>query len=130
MPLPTATDFKARHARFATIAPETVDAYLAEAGRSVIEAKWAAGDYADGVMYFAAHRMIMEGAAKPTKASPGTGGQKKRVKADKLEVEYVVDRDPSIPAEWRGSDYGVMYWRLALRNSSFLGVGLMVVPNV
>lgn len=119
MALPTASEFKARHPRFGAVGDVTVDLYLAEAGRTVDEDLWAAADYADGVMYLAAHLMLEEGALDPTGAAPGTSGRIKRTKAGEVEVEF---QSPPVGGSGRsdalygGSVYGRRYLELASRN--------------
>lgn len=84
--VPTAAAFKARHVAFATVADGTVDAFLAEASRSV-STEWIEADYADAIMYLAAHLMQEEGAAGG-QSSVAAAGPIKRVKADTVEIEY------------------------------------------
>lgn len=119
MTLPTAAEFKARHARFAAVDDGTVDLYLAEAGRTVDADLWAVDDYADGVMYLAAHLMLEEGALDPTGAAPGTSGRIKRTKAGEVEVEFQAQASGGsgrYDALYGGSIYGRRYLELAARN--------------
>jgi hypothetical protein len=85
--VPTASEFKARHTGFASVADGTVTAMLAEASRSVSTC-WAEGDYADAIMYLAAHLIAEETSAGGTSAA-SKAGPIKRVKADTVEIEYM-----------------------------------------
>lgn len=111
--VPTAAEFKARHIRFASIADGTVTAYLAEAGARV-GASWSDADGPAGIMYLAAHMMIMEGAAAPTKTAPGVGVQVKKVKAGEVETEFAIDQSRGFSA----TVYGEQYQELANRNGT------------
>jgi hypothetical protein len=84
--VPTAAEFKARHTAFAAVADGTVDTFLAEASRSVSTC-WAEADYADAIMYLAAHLYSEEQSAGGIKAA-SKAGPIKRVKADTVEIEY------------------------------------------
>lgn len=128
MPLPSAATFKARHPRFAAVGDATVDLYLAEAGRTVLETVWAAADYADGVMYLAAHLMLEEGALSPTGAAPGTSGRITKVKAGDVETEFAVPEAGSgIAGGYETSIYGRRYLELAARNAGLSDAAILVV---
>lgn len=129
MALPTATEFKERHPRFAAVGDATVTLYIAEAGRTVEETVWAASDYADGVMYLAAHLMEVEGAVAPTGNPTGTAGAVKRKKAGQVEIEYHapasgIDRLDHL---YGGTIYGRRYMELAARNTGLGGPIVLVV---
>lgn len=109
--VPTATEFKARHARFAAIADGTVTAYLTEAA-GMVGTGWADADGPAGIMYLAAHLMIMEGAAAPTKVAPGVGNQVKKVVAGEVETEFAIEASKGYAA----TVYGERYLELANRN--------------
>lgn len=119
--VPTAAEFKARHARFAAIADGTVNAYLSEASASVTG--WSDADGPAGIMYLAAHLMIMEGAAAPTKTAPGIGVQIKKVKAGEVETEFAVDQSRGFGA----TVYGERYLELANRNGAGLRSAAVLV---
>ena len=119
--VPTATEFKARHARFAGIADGTVNAYLSEASSSVTG--WSDADGPAGIMYLAAHLMIMEGAAAPTKVAPGVGTQIKKVKAGEVETEFAV-KDA---VGYKATVYGERYLELAARNGGINSAAVLVV---
>jgi len=124
---PTAAVFKARHPRFAAVGDDTVALYLAEAGRSVTTA-WSEDDYADGIMYLAAHLMFAEGALDPTGAAPGTAGQVKKVKAGEVEAEFAVE--PGRAGMWSSYEatiYGRRYLELASRNGGQPNAAILVV---
>ena len=131
MAVPTAATFKARHARFATVADATVDLYLAEAGRSVDDSVWAATDYDDGVMYLAAHLMWTEGALDPTGPAQGTAGTVKRQKAGEVEIEYhpAPGGDPMnrLDGLYQSTIWGRRYLELAGRNGGVGGPAVLVV---
>lgn len=130
MALPTAATFKARHPRFAAVGDATVDLYIAEAGRTVDETVWAATDYADGVMYLAAHLMEVEGAAKPTGKTLGTAGAIKKAKAGDVEVEYqpmMQSGDGRSDVLYGSTIYGRRYLELASRNNGVGGAVILVV---
>lgn len=120
--VPTATEFKSRHARFASIADGTVTAYITEAANMVGTA-WADADGPVGIMYLAAHMMIMEGAAAPTKTAPGVGVQIKKVKAGEVETEFAVDQSRGFGA----TVYGERYLELANRNGAGLRSAAVLV---
>lgn len=111
--VPTATEFKARHARFASIADGTVTAYITEAA-AMVGTSWADADGPAGIMYLAAHMLIMEGAANPTKSAPGVGTQIKKVKAGEVETEFAIDARRGYSA----TVYGERYLELANRNGT------------
>lgn len=129
MALPTAAEFKARHPRFAAVLDATVNLYIAEAGRTVDETVWAASDYADGVMYLAAHLMEMEGARTPTGNPAGTAGAVKRKKAGQVEIEYHAPQQMSGRSGrlYETTIYGQRYMELAARNGGVGGPAVMVV---
>ncbi len=130
MPLPTAATFKARHARFAAVADATVDAYIADAGLTVVEECWIATDYPAGVMYLAAHLMEVEGARNPTGKSIGTAGAVKKQKAGEVEIEYAVapiGASDDIEADYRTTSFGRQFIILANRNSGLAVPGALVV---
>lgn len=129
MTLPTAAEFKARHARFAAVVDATCDAYLAEAGTSVDATVWAAADYAPGVMYLAAHQMEVEGARAPTGNPIGIAGAVKKRKAGAVEIEYAVaaSTGTGIDDAYAATTYGRKYLELAARNAGLLVPGILVV---
>lgn len=57
---PTAAQLKARHPAFAAVAADTVDAFIADALRSV-DTTWLEADYARAIMLLACHMMVREG---------------------------------------------------------------------
>lgn len=114
--VPSAAEFKARHATFAAVSDGTVTAMLAEASRSVSTC-WSEADYGDAIMYLAAHMIAEEqSAGGPTAASKA--GPIKRVKADTVEIEYMGGA-PS-DAALSGTVYGRRF--LALRKRNVPGV--------
>lgn len=132
MAIPSAATFKARHPRFAAVADGTVDLYLAEAGNEVRETCWDAADYPVGIMYLAAHLMVMEGALAPTKTSMGVGNQIKKVKAGDVETEFSTDAKPTgisgkLWATYGGTIYGQRYLALAARNGGVSDAAVFVV---
>lgn len=115
--LPTAEQFKARHPKFASVADDTVSAMLLEASRSVRQC-WPAADYADGVMYLAAHMIAEENSGGGVSAASKSGAIK-RVKADTVEIEYS-DRKASagaLDAAYGSTIYGQRYLKLLRRNT-------------
>jgi hypothetical protein len=129
--IPTAAQFKARHLRFAAVADGTADAYLAEASRTV-GFGWSDGDGPDGIMYLAAHMMVMEGALDPTKTSLGVGNQIKKVKAGEVETEFATDAKPDgisgkFWATYGSTFYGRRYLDLAARNGGQGDAAVLVV---
>lgn len=130
MTLPTATEFKARHIRFDAVADATVSAYLAEAGRSVDVDVWVENDYADGVMYLAAHLLEIEGAVAPTGKTLGTAGAVVKQKAGSVEItrEAVKTTGASRYDDLYGStSYGKRYLELAGRNTLIDFPAILVV---
>lgn len=132
MSIPSAATFKARHPRFAAVADGTVDLYLAEAGNEVRETCWDAADYPVGVMYLAAHMMVMEGALAPTKTALGVGNQIKKVKAGDVETEFSTDAPNSgiggqLWATYGQTEYGRRYLALARRNGGVSDAAVFVV---
>lgn len=129
--VPTAATFKARHPRFAAVSDGTVDLYLAEASRTV-GTSWADTDGPDGIMYLAAHLMIMEGALSPTGVSIGVGNQIKKVKAGEVETEFSTDAKPDgisgkLWATYGRTIYGQRYLDLAARNGGPSDAAVYVV---
>lgn len=129
MALPTAAELKVRHPRFAAVDDTTVDVYIAEAGRTVLDTVWAASDYADGVMYLAAHLMEMEGAIAPTGNPVGMSGQVKKKKAGEVEIEYHAPANHSQLSDdlYRTTIYGRRYLELAARNGGVGAPAILVV---
>lgn len=117
--VPTAAEFKARHPAFASVADGTVDAFLAEASRSVSTC-WAETDYADAIMYLAAHLIAEENSGGGVKAA-SKAGPIKRVKADTVEIEYAASA--SSDASLGSTVYGRRFLALRARNSP----GVLVV---
>ncbi len=129
--VPTAATFKARHPRFASVTDGTVDLYLAEAGNQV-GTEWADTDGPAGIMYLAAHMMIMEGALAPTKVSLGVGNQIKKVKAGEVETEFATDAKPDgisgkLWATYGRTIYGQRYLDLASRHGGQSDAAVYVV---
>lgn len=128
--IPTAVTFKARHPRFASVGNATVDLYIAEASRTVTTA-WSEDDYGDGIMYLAAHLMVMEGAIDPTGVSLGIGNQVKKTKAGEVEVEFATDGRKTGNGFTRdvydATIYGQRYLELASRNGGMLAPVVLVV---
>lgn len=121
--VPTAATFKARHPRFAAVADATVDGYLSDAAGTV-GASWDDADGPAGIMYLAAHLMVLEGATAPTKAAPGMGNQVKKVKAGQVETEFATD-GPS--TGYDATIYGQRYLDLARRNGGTGSAAVVVV---
>lgn len=84
--VPDAAAFKLRHPSFASVADVTVTAMLAEASRSV-STQWSEADYADAIMYLAAHLIAEENSAGGISAA-SKAGPIERVKADSVEIQY------------------------------------------
>lgn len=129
--VPSAATFKARHPRFAAVSDGTVDLYLAEASRTVGEA-WSDDDGPDGIMYLAAHLMVLEGAIAPTGIAMGVGNQVKKVKAGDVETEFSTDAAPSgisgkLWANYGRTIYGQRYLELAARNTGAASASVVVV---
>lgn len=129
--VPSAATFKARHPRFAAVSDGTVDLYLAEAANEVGTA-WADGDGPAGIMYLAAHMMVMEGALAPTGIAIGVGNQIKKVKAGDVETEFATDaRSDGIGgqlwATYGQTEYGRRYLALAARNGGQSDAAVLVV---
>lgn len=121
--IPNAAAFKARHPRFSALADATVNLLIAEAARTVTT-DWSEDDYADGIMYLAAHLMVMEGLLNPTGAALGVGNQVKKTKAGDVEVEFATNSGAISATNVRDlysrTSYGQRYLELAARN---VGVG-------
>lgn len=129
--VPTAAAFIVRHPRFAAVAEGTITAYLAEASRTVTTA-WSEGDYADGIMYLAAHEMVMEGAIDPTGVALGVGNQVKRTKAGSVEIEFdtaaqLAGNSGQLWATYGATIYGKKYLDLAARNGGQSDAAVLVV---
>ena len=129
--VPTSTTFKTRHLRFGAVVDGTVDLYLAEASRTV-GTMWADADGPDGIMYLAAHTMVMEGALAPTGVALGVGNQVKRVKAGEVETEFSTDAKPDgisgkLWATYGRTFYGQRYLDLAARNGGQSDAAVLVV---
>jgi hypothetical protein len=128
---PTATEFKARHPRFASVSDDTVTAYLDEAFRSVNDC-WNEADAKSGTMYLAAHLMVMEGALNPTGNAPGIGNQITHVKAGEVETDFSTDTIPpgisgQLWATYGSTIYGRRYLDLAARNGGQSEAAVLVV---
>ena len=119
--IPTAIQFKARHSKFTAVDDVLVTSMLAEAARTVTIA-WAEDDYADGIMYLAAHLMVEEGliaVAGGSTSAPNVTGPVKKMKADEVSVEFDTPgaRLKSQLAGIYGSTiYGRRFIELAMRN--------------
>jgi len=129
--VPSAVTFKARHPRFAALADGTVDLYLAEAATDVGEC-WSDADGPAGIMYLAAHLMVMEGAIAPTEIALGVGNQLKKVKAGEVEAEFSTDAKPDgvsgqLWATYGRTTYGQRYIALAARNGGPSDAAVLVV---
>lgn len=129
--VPSAATFKARHPRFAAVSDGTVDIYLAEAGDHV-GAAWSDADGPVGIMYLAAHMMVMEGALSPTGVAMGVGNQIKKVKAGEVETEFSTDAKPAgisgkLWATYGSTFYGQRYLDLAARNGGQSDAAVYVV---
>lgn len=129
--VPSAATFKARHSRFASVSDGTVDLYLADAGNHIGTA-WADGDGPRGIMFLAAHMMIMEGALAPTSTALGVGNQIKKTKAGEVEVEFSTDAKPDgisgkLWATYGMTSYGRSYLDLAMRNGGQSDAAVLVV---
>lgn len=129
--VPSAATFKTRHPRFAAVSDGTVDLYLADASRTV-GATWADADGPHGIMYLAAHLMVMEGALAPTKTALGVGNQISRVKAGEVETEFSTDAKPDgisgkLWATYGRTFYGQRYLDLAARNGGPSDAAVYVV---
>lgn len=129
--VPSASTFKARHPRFASVLDGTVDLYLAEAASHVGTA-WTDADGPAGIMYLAAHLMTMEGAIAPTKIAMGVGNQIKKVKAGDVETEFSTDAKSSAIggkawATYGTTVYGQRYLDLAARNGGQSDAAVVVV---
>jgi len=120
---PTAAEFKTRHPRFASVGDAITGAYLTEAATQVGTA-WADADGPAGIMYLAAHLMIMEGALAPTDVAPGIGNQIKKVKAGEVETEFAVS---GVASGYGATSYGQRYLDLAARNGSGGSAAVVVV---
>lgn len=123
--VPSAATFKARHPRFAAVADATVDLYLTDAAAQV-GTTWSDTDGPAGIMYLAAHLMVMEGALDPTKVAAGVGNQIKKVKAGEVETEFAVDaanKNVGLSA----TVYGQRYSDLAARNGGQFSGAVLVV---
>lgn len=129
--VPSTSTFKARHPRFVAVADGTVALYLAEAGDQIGTA-WADADGPAGIMYLAAHMMMMEGALAPTQTSLGVGNQIKKVKAGEVETEFSTDAKPDgisgkLWAIYGRTFYGQRYLDLAVRNGGQSDAAVLVV---
>lgn len=124
---PTATEFKTRHPRFASVGDAITGAYLAEAATQV-GAAWADADGPAGIMYLAAHLMVMEGAIDPTGTAQGVGNQVKKVKAGEVETEFAtLDASQDRSYGLHTTIYGKRYMELAARNGGLYGPAVAVV---
>lgn len=125
----TASEFKARHPRFAALADGVVDAYLGEAALDVVD--WSDTDGPVGIMLLAAHLMVEEGAIAPTKTALGVGNQIKKVKAGEVETEFATERPAGISgklwATYGSTVYGRRYLALAARNTGPTDAVVLVV---
>lgn len=128
--IPDATAFKTRHPRFAAVSDGTVTLYIGEASRTVTE-RWSEDDYADGIMYLAAHLMVCEGAIAPTGVALGVGNQIKKTKAGEVEVEFATDDkgfgNGLVMRSYSSTIYGQRYLELSSRNVGVAGPAVMVV---
>lgn len=124
--IPTAATFKARHARFAAVADATCNLFLDEASRTVTTT-WTEADYADGIMYLAAHLMTMEGIAG---SAIGVSGGIKKTKAGDVEVEFNAVGSGIGGKSWAtygGTIYGQRFLDLAGRNGGQSDAAVLVV---
>lgn len=125
--IPTPEVFKARHARFATVADITCGLFLSEAARTVTIA-WSETDYGDGIMYLAAHLMVMEGIGGGN--AIGIAGGIKKTKAGEVEVEFHGTAGGIGGKAWAtygGTIYGQRYLDLAARNGGQGDAAVVVV---
>lgn len=125
--IPTAAAFKIRHARFAAVADETVEIFLAEASRTVTTS-WREIDYGDGIMYLAAHLMVMEGMGGGN--AIGVAGGIKKVKAGDVETEFHGAQSGiggKVWATYGATIYGQRYLELAARNGGQSDAAILVV---
>lgn len=125
--IPTAATFKARHARFAAVADATCEIYLDEASRTVTTS-WTERDYGDGIMYLAAHLMVMEGAGGGS--AIGVSGTISKVKAGDVETEFRATRGTASGKIWTtygATIYGQRYLDLAARNGGQSDAAVLVV---
>lgn len=114
--IPSAAAFKQRHPTFAAVADGTVEAMISEAARSVSTA-WSESDYADAIMYLAAHMIAEETTAGGTSAASKAGAIK-RVKADSVEIEYSGQASAgALDAAYGSTVYGRRFLALLRRNA-------------
>ena len=122
--VPTASEFKARHAKFDAVADGVVDALLAEASRTVTE-DWHEDDYQDGAMYLAAHLIISEGLADAAPSVANTSGALVKLKADETEATFDTPgkrMSGNLAAVYGSTFYGRRFLEIAQRNG-YLGEG-------
>jgi len=119
--VPSAAEFKERHPAFASVADATVNAMLAEASRSVSTC-WSADDYADAIMYLAAHLIAEEQSGGGITAASKQGAIR-RVKADTVEIEYAGRMSwGQLDAIYGSTVYGRRFVALMRRNSPGVAV--------
>ena len=130
--IPTAAEFKARHSKFTAVPDALVTSMIAEAARTVT-ISWCETDYADGIMYLAAHLMVEEGAiavAGGSTSAPNVTGPVKKMKADEVSVEFDTPgarMESKLAGIYGSTIYGRRYIELAMRNGNGATGGAVLV---
>lgn len=113
----TAADLKARFARFAAVADETIDIWLTTARRDV-DASWCEDDRAYAEMLLAAHHLTTEGFGTGTEAqlaADGLAGMQS-IKSGQLSLTVSDAMANAKPGSVESTTYGQRFLELLRKN--------------
>ena len=111
MALPTVDDFRERFPEFEERSDEEIEMAISDAGDEISESVWMEKDYANGVLFLAAHFMTA-GIAQGEFITDG-GPPIKAESIGRLSTTY---GDPAKSGDYTSTNYGNRYLRLLRRN--------------
>jgi len=111
MALPSVDDFRERFPEFEDTSDENIEFALSDAGDEVDADVWMTKDYANGVMFLAAHFLT----AATTQSTTITEGE--FIKSESIGRISTTYGDPTKSSDYTSSEYGNRYTRLLRRNS-------------
>lgn len=129
---PTAADLKAKYPAFANVPDATVALYITDAGR-LVDASWTDGDYATGIMLYAAHLMTLSGLGAGAEAQVNAQGLAgfKSIRSGSLSLERgSTSGADGVPSEFAGSQYGAQFFALLKRNKPAVAVANGGAPSL
>jgi Protein of unknown function (DUF4054) len=116
MALPTVDEFRERFPEFDETSDELIEFALADAGDGISDTIWMEKDYANGVMFLAAHFLT----AGTTQSEVITSGESIRSESiGRISTTY---GDAAKSSDYASTEYGNRYLRLLRRNAPRMAV--------